>query len=335
MLADRATREQHELQRHLEEFMIERVIFDQADKHREDDAGPLLDIAAIRTNAHTLNVELARTRAVNQNVDAVLQLIRIGGQQLAPDRAFVAVQDSTDPRLQLAMAEAREDERSRLAREIHDGPAQVLTNAIYGIQIAEQVARRAPDQVGAELLRLRDLLKDGVTEIRRFMSDLRPTMLQDHGLIVTVRHYVDEYNKFFDKRFTFQAPADPVPLTPEQELTVFRVMQEALQNIHKHAGSGASASIDLAFDGSRLMLTIKDNGHGFDPGTVGPRSTSGAGLPGMRERAKLVGADLRIESAPGRGSTVVLELPLRAAPAKRTVENFDLQASGREREGTR
>ena len=334
-LSERAAREQSELQRHLEEFMIERVVFEQADRHREDDAGPLLDIAAIRTSAHELNVEILRTRALHQNVEAVLNLLRIGGQQLSGDRAFVAVQDTTDPRLQHAMVEAREDERSRLAREIHDGPAQVLTNAIYGIQIAEQVAKRAPEQVGAELVRLRELLKDGVAEIRRFMSDLRPTMLQDNGLTATLRYYVEEYNRFFGKEFTFTASSEPARLTPEQELTVFRVAQEALQNVHKHAGSGASASIELTADETQLLLTIEDDGHGFDPETVGPRPTSGAGLPGMRERAKLAGADLRLESAPGRGTMIILQLPLRPVSGARDVDNHELRASNREREGAR
>jgi len=334
-LAERAAHEQSELQRHLEEFMIERVIFDQADRHREEDAGPLLDIAAIRTNAHELNVSLARTRALHQNIEAVHHLLQIGGQQLAGDQAFIAVQDTTDPRLQHAMAEAREDERSRLAREIHDGPAQVLTNAIYGIQIAEQVARRSPEQVGAELLRLRELLKDGVAEIRRFMSDLRPTMLQDHGLVVTVHHYVGEYNRFFSKSFSLETTAEPLALTPEQELTLFRVIQEALQNIHKHAGSSANAAIVLSRDETRLLLTVSDDGHGFDPATIGPRATSGAGLPGMRERAKLAGADLRIESAPGSGTVVRLQLPLRPAPPARDANGADNSLIGRDREGAR
>lgn len=326
-LAEQAAREQGELQRHLEEFTLEPAVFLQADSHREEESGPLLDVAAMRAGALELNVELARTQAVHQNIEWVLSLLQLGSRQLAGDQAFLAVQDTSDPRLQQAMNEAREDERSRLAREIHDGPAQVLTNAIYGIQIAEQIARRSPELVGIELTRLRDLLKGGVAEMRRFMSDLRPTMLQDCGLVATLKHYIGEYNRFFEKDFTFTTFAEALPLTPQQELTVFRIVQEALQNIHKHAGSNANAEVCLRCDESHLVLSIRDDGNGFDPENVGPRVTSGAGLPGMRERAILSGADLCVDSTPGNGATIVLRLPLRSPTTSQDAGNLQLQAT--------
>jgi two-component system sensor histidine kinase DegS len=332
-LADAAAREQSELQRHLEEFTLDPTVFSQADMHREDDEGPLLDVAAMRSGAFELNVELARTQAAHQNIAWVLSLLQLGAKRLAGDEAFVAVQDTSDPHLLRAMTEAREDERSRLAREIHDGPAQVLTNAIYGIQIAEQIARRQPEQVGDELLRLRDLLKGGVAEMRRFMSDLRPTMLQDYGLAPTLRQYVDEYNRFFEKSFVFSCSEENFGLTPQQELTIFRIVQEALQNIHKHAGSAATASIQLEVADSILVLTIHDDGHGFDPEAVGPRLTSGAGLPGMRERASMSGIDLSIESLPGEGTTVVARLPLRSAAIGQEADTLQLQTSLNDRRG--
>jgi two-component system sensor histidine kinase DegS len=226
--------------------------------------------------------------------------------QLTPARAFRQIQETDDIRLQHAMNTAREDERRRLAREIHDGPAQVMANAIYAIQIAEQVARRAPDQVSEELLRTRELLKDGVAEIRRFMFDLRPTMLQDHGLSATLRRYVDDYNRFFGKKIEIQVD-EPLPtMTADQELTIFRIVQESLQNIHKHAGYDATASIHLSGQTGNIELIVHDTGRGFEPDAIVPRPGSGAGLPGMKERAKLAGAELTIESAIGAGTTVHL-----------------------------
>ena len=334
-VAEQAAREQGELLRHLEEFTLERNVFLQADSHREEETGPLLDVAAMRAGAAELNNELGQTQTARHNIEWVLSLIQLGAKHLGGDQAFVSLQDTTDLRLQLAMTEAREDERSRLAREIHDGPAQVLTNAIYGIQIAEQIARRSPELVVAELIRLRDLLKGGVAEMRRFMSDLRPTMLQDYGLAPTLKHYVEEYNRFFEKSFTFSVAEGLLPLTPQQELALFRIVQEALQNIHKHAGANASADVDLRCDDAELVLAIHDDGPGFDPATVGPRITSGAGLPGMRERARLVGAELQVESAPGEGTTVTVRLPLRTPTVGQDAGNLHLQTSLRDQEGAR
>jgi two-component system sensor histidine kinase DegS len=209
------------------------------------------------------------------------------------------------------MNSAREDERRRLAREIHDGPAQVLSNAIFAVHTTEQIAKRAPAQVADELALLRELLKDGVAEIRRFMFDLRPTMLQDLGLGPTLARYVDDYSRFFAKRVTLRCEDALPPLSPDQELTIFRIVQEGLQNVHKHAGAGADAAVDLAVIGNWLSLTIADTGRGFDPTTLTPRAGHGAGLPGMRERANLVGGEISVTSQVGVGSTISFRMPLR------------------------
>jgi two-component system sensor histidine kinase DegS len=309
-IASVATQEQTELQRFLEEFALEPTIYNRQPRV-DRGTGPLFDIDAMRAGAQDLAAEVARSVALRGNLTSVVQMIQVCQDQISNDHAFHSVQETADIRLQQAMNSAREDERRRLAREIHDGPAQVLTNAIYAIQIAEQVARRAPDQVAEELSRVRDLLKDGVSEIRRFMFDLRPTMLQDHGLSPTLRRYVEDYNRFFAKRIQLTV-AEPLPaLTPEQELTIFRIVQEALQNVHKHAGVEANATITLTHEESWLHLRIADTGRGFDPKGVVSRPGSGAGLPGMRERAKLAGADLNVTSAVGAGTTIQLRMRLR------------------------
>jgi two-component system sensor histidine kinase DegS len=136
-------------------------------------------------------------------------------------------------------------------------------------------------------------------------------MLQDQGLSPTQRRYVEDYNRFFAKRIQLKVD-EPLPaLTPDQELTIFRIVQEALQNVHKHAGVDASAAITLGHSDSWLHLTIKDNGRGFDPKGVVARPGTGAGLPGMRERAKLAGAELTVTSAVGAGTTIELRMRLR------------------------
>jgi two-component system sensor histidine kinase DegS len=305
----RAEQERTQLQRFLEEFALEQTVFHN-EPHLGGGTGPLIDIDALRRGAQELSDELNNAGALRGNVATAVQLVRAFREQFSGDRAFQPIHETADIRLQQAMNAAREDERRRLAREVHDGPAQVMANAIFAIEIAEQVARRAPDQVADELTRVRALLKDGVAEIRRFMFDLRPAMLQDQGLGPTLKRYVDDYNRFFAKRVSLEM-AEPLPLmTSEQELTIFRIVQEALQNIHKHAGVD-EAAISLAHLGQRLDLTIEDHGRGFHPSANVPRPGSGAGLPGMRERAKLIGAELAVDSAPGTGTHLHLSMTLR------------------------
>ena len=313
-LAAQATRERAELQRFLEEFALEQSIFGQR-AGGSDESGALIDTAALQRGSQELADGLQRAIALNANLTTALNVIRGVREQLSPERAFRDVQETADVRLQQAMNSAREDERRRLAREVHDGPAQVMANAIFAIEIAEQIARRAPDQVAEELSRVRLLLKDGVAEIRRFMFDLRPTMLQDQGLSPTLRRYIDDYNRFFGKRVQLHISASLPGLSDDQELTVFRTVQESLQNIHKHAMTD-DAIVELGEDSglASVTLVIADQGRGFRPAAQVPRAGSGAGLPGMKERAKLIGANLTIQSEPSAGTVVRLVMPLRQRP---------------------
>ncbi|MFL5761786.1 MAG: histidine kinase [Thermomicrobiales bacterium] len=310
-IATSLEQEQVELQRFLEEFALEPRIYHRPEPKVDGGSGPLFDIDAMREGIQELTTDLGRSVALRNNLSAALQLIQLCQDQLSEERAFRNVQDTADVRLQQAMNSAREDERRRLAREVHDGPAQVLTNAIYGVQIAEQVAKREPENVAEELSRVRLLLRDGVDEIRRFMFNLRPSILEEQGLAPTLKLHVESYRSFFARNVALSID-EPLPLmTGEQPLTIFRVVQEALQNVNKHAGPDAATTVGISYDDSYLYLIVRDTGRGFDPESIVPRPGAGAGLPGMRERARLIGADLSITSAPGDGTEVNLKMRLR------------------------
>jgi len=306
-LASDAEQELSQLQRFIEEFALERLVYDRHGVPDNRGAGPLFDIVAVREEAQSLAEELHRSVTFRGKLESALQLMRASQDQLSGAKAFQTVHETQDLPTQQAMNSAREDERRRLAREIHDGPAQVLANAIFAIEIAEQVGRRSPELVVEELSRIRQLLRDGVTEVRRFMFDLQPAMLQEQGLAATIRRYVDDYNRFFSKRVDLTI-GDGIPLmSPDQELTIFRIVQESLQNIHKHAMTDAG-KITLGGTDGRLHMVIIDEGRGFQHDSIVIRPGSGAGLPGMRERAVLVRAELSIESQPGVGTIVSLEM---------------------------
>lgn len=300
-------KDQSELQRFLAEFAT-----DLFPGSGDGEGGNLLfDVQAMRAGAEELRADATRAQALDANLAVAVQMVQSALDQIDADRVFTRVQETADLRLQQAMNAAREEERRRLAREIHDGPAQVLSNAIFAVHTAEQIAKRAPNQVAEELTQLRELLKDGVAEIRRFMFDLRPTMLQDLGLAPTLSRYVTDHGRFFGKKVELHCDEALPPLSPDQELTIFRIVQEGLQNVHKHAGPGAEAKVTIRGLGGAVVLAIEDNGRGFDTSIKVPRPDGGGGLPGMRERAKLVGADLSITSEPGAGTVVQLVMPLR------------------------
>ena len=324
-LAD-AEQERGSVQQFIDAFALEQEIQQMRQTARADEAVALFDIDHIQRERRDLEERVGRARALRSNLDAIAQVIRTCKEQLHDERVFRAPETADDVRIQQAMNAAREEERRRLAREIHDGPAQVLANAIFVVGIADQVVKREPDKVNEQLGDLKILLKDGVAEIRRYMFDLRPSMLEDQGLAPTLRYYVGEYNRMFAKRVDLAMREPLPPLSDDEELCIFRIVQEALQNIQKHAETDeAWIRLDCE-DGDadrdrRIELTVTDHGRGFNPATKSPRQGSGAGMPGMRERAKLIGAELSFESEPGRGTTVRLKLPRPALT--RTVETRD------------
>jgi two-component system sensor histidine kinase DegS len=203
----------------------------------------------------------------------------------------------------------QEAERARLAREVHDGPAQVLANTVMRLQLVEQMQKHQPEEVEGELERLRTALQEGLRDIRRFIFDLRPASLSDAGLLPTLRQYAQNYTEQFGVPIELNLPENLV-LSANQELVVFRVVQEALQNIHKHADATKVVVTLQQRQGGPLVVSVTDDGKGFDPKAARRNRPSSSGLVSMRERAATVGGSLRVESEPGSGTTITLELPM-------------------------
>lgn len=204
----------------------------------------------------------------------------------------------------------REEERVRLAREVHDGPAQVLANSLMILESCYSLAQQSNiEKLLLMLDRMRDSTREGLHEVRRFIADLRPGGLEEHGLAAALNEYTRSYNNAYDARVTIEA--EPLPRLPrEVEIVLYRIVQEALQNAHKYA-RGAHVTIRLARQGGRLHLTIRDDGPGFDPHEVARRAgRSNWGLTSMRERAELIGARFSVASSLGHGTEVTVILPL-------------------------
>jgi two-component system sensor histidine kinase DegS len=207
------------------------------------------------------------------------------------------------------IALGQEAERARLAREIHDGPAQVLANTVLRLQLVEQLMRQNPKEVEPEVSRVRAALQESLKDVRRFIFNLRPASLSDAGLIPTLRYYTRDFADQFGIDVELNMPENLV-LSANQELVVFRVIQEALQNVQKHAQANSIEVNVQQRPGGPLVVTITDDGIGFDPKVVRQSRTGSSGLVSMRERAATVGGTLKADSRAGTGTTITLTLPM-------------------------
>jgi len=197
----------------------------------------------------------------------------------------------------------QEDERRRFARELHDGVGQTLTALTLTLHAA--AAGRGRSEVGARLSSARRLAKDALLETHDLAERLRPARLEQIGLAAAVRDLGGRVGLPVRVQIGPGA-AETGLLDPGAAAEVYRIVQEALANAARHSGAPLARVVLAAKDGV-LRVVVDDEGHGFDPADV--RET-GLGLAGMRERAALLGAHLRVESAPGRGTRVALEVPL-------------------------
>src|SRR6185503_9518921 len=213
--------------------------------------------------------------------------------------------------VQMRIVEAQESERSRLAQEVHDGPAQVLSNAIFQVEYIERVLDTDTRAARTELRFLRDLLRRELGSVRTFISQLRPPVLDELGLDGAIADAIGRVTALTGLAIGAELTAPPDRLTGTQQTVVLRVLQEALQNVRKH-GAASAVTVASAIDGDDWVLTVRDDGRGFDVGSVAARGRRNFGLQFMRERAELIGAQFEVHSRPDGGTLVRLAIPVGA-----------------------
>ena len=222
------------------------------------------------------------------------------------DRAAVAV-DLSERVGRDALArvvKAQELERKRLARELHDETGQALTSILLGLKPLEQSART--DEERAAMASLRELVVSTLRDVRRLAVELRPSALDDFGLATAVERLADTFRDSTGMRVDVETQLGEVRLPPEVETALYRIVQEALANIVKHA-EATHVSILLTRKDFSVAAVVEDDGKGFDETDTGDDVL---GIVGMRERVGLVGGRLAIESGSGSGTTVAAEVPI-------------------------
>jgi signal transduction histidine kinase len=197
------------------------------------------------------------------------------------------------------------EERNRLARELHDSVSQKLFGLILSAESAGTLVDGDPAEARAEIVRLRALAQEAQEELRSLVFELRPPALESEGLAEALRKHVDVLRRVYRREIALDLAGAP-RRAPELEREVFRIAQEALQNALRHAGA-RQVRLRLAASDDRLELTVSDDGVGFEPNAPAIRSRR-LGLTSMEERAQAVGGTLTIESRPGHGTTVRLEV---------------------------
>lgn len=205
---------------------------------------------------------------------------------------------------------AQEDERKRIARELHDDTAQSLLLLSRRLEAMATPDMELPEAVVENLRSLRGLTKDTLYGVRRFSQDLRSPVLDDLGLLPALEGLMTGLLKEDAIEATLEVLGDQRRLPSETELTLFRITQEALRNISKHS-EAANVEVQVEFTDTNVHITISDDGKGFDlpEGLADLAQTGKMGLMGMQERAELLGGTLALRSEPGRGTTVVVKVP--------------------------
>ena len=215
--------------------------------------------------------------------------------------------------LGVQIIKAQEDERLRVSREIHDGPAQEMANLIYQASICERLVDTRPEEAKAGLQELRRQIRTCLADVRQIIFDMRPMSLDDLGLVPALRQLVSKLEERKILKTDFQVNGKERALEKHVEVTLFRIIQEGLNNIHRHAGV-SEGRLRLLFSPNDLSILISDEGRGFDMAETEEMRKSGTGnghfgILGMEERAKLIGASLNVISNPGEGTKIHVKLP--------------------------
>jgi len=268
---------------------------------------------ALRSDVETLTVdlgdrqaELAKLELAERSLERTWLFLERGDATLITEVGVPASEGDA----QMRIVEAQEAERSRLAQEVHDGPAQALSNTIFQVEYIERIIESDPLLARTELRFLRELLRRELGDVRAFISQLRPPLLDQLGLDGAINDTVEHMRTLTGLDITTDLDASANLLGDGQSTVALRVAQEALQNIRKHA-SATKVVVATRYDETGdWVLEVRDDGRGFDVGAVAARGRRNFGLQFMRERAELIGARFDVRSRPEGGTIVRLTIPV-------------------------
>jgi two-component system, NarL family, sensor histidine kinase DegS len=272
-----------------------------------------LNVERVQLEYEFLTARRAELKDQGQFLRSASQILadlqRMYGENGAPPTAAEGDKQFRDASRQVF--QIIEEERMRIARDMHDGPAQSMANLVLQAEILERLLDRNPKQLVTELAEFKNSVRNALEETRQLIFDLRPMTLDDLGLVPTLRKFIKEYGDRYGLATRFNVVGQERRLPGNTEGVLFRIIQEALTNVHKHARA-KMAEVTMNLQPSRVSVTVKDDGQGFDVARTEANlhKNKNLGLLSMRERAELEKGTLEIRSQPGRGTEVKVEIAL-------------------------
>ncbi len=214
---------------------------------------------------------------------------------------------------------AQEDERRRISTELHDGLAQWISSASYALQLGNaHLAKSNTKKAREEIQRANDIIHQSIKELRRIILNLHPSTLSELGMVGALQQNVKTFSMETDILGNFTINGDPRPLSSVQEITVYRVVSEALNNVRRHSGASV-VEVKLMYEPEDVVIEITDNGKGFNlDETLRTETAEGnLGLVSMRERAEMIGGNLKIDTSISKGTKITVSIPV---PAKQPAQ---------------
>jgi two-component system sensor histidine kinase DegS len=266
---------------------------------------------ALRRDEAVAGREVGHERATLTRIDLAIRSLENAWLFLNREDDSLVL-DPNDPAsaadAQMRIVEAQEGERARLAREVHDGPAQALSNGIFQVEVVERLLDRDEMLARAELRLLRDILNRELRSVRAYLSQLRPPLLADLGLSGAISDNAQQVGNIIGVPVAVELDDGLDDLPETVEIVILRVIQEALQNVRKHA-SATSVRVRVVREKDSWTVEIRDDGRGFDPDATPVSGRRNFGLQFMRERADLIGARFEVRSRPDLGTVVRMAIP--------------------------
>jgi two-component system sensor histidine kinase DegS len=255
---------------------------------------------------YTMRGQLEKLQSEQASLERLAQYLQRTASALQAMQAEAAARDHMP--VIVRIVEAQEAERQRLSRQIHDGPAQALSNFILQTEIAMRLFDIDAERARTELQSLKASATTTFQKVRDFIFDLRPMMLDDLGLVPTVKRYVDAYKEKTGLQVTLTVTGGDQRMESAREVVLFRGVQELLGNVRQHA-QATQVRLQIDMEPDRVRVTVEDNGKGFQVTSVLSGRTKASGLLALRERMELLGGQLTVDSPGGQGTRVVMEVP--------------------------
>jgi len=283
---------------------------------REDIQEAYANVLDTQQRLFTMRGQLEKLQSNQQNMARYLDLLRNVQEAAGLADLGSRIQERGDEGGEVALplivrvVEAQEREKQRLSRQMHDGPAQALTNLILQAEICERLFDTDPDRARAELINLKGAVAATFQKVKGFILNLRPMMLDDLGVVPTLRRYVDSYADNSGVLTNLTVTGKERRLESHREVTIFRLIQELLNNAYEY-GRASSVQINLDIGDQLVRASVEDNGSGFElTDALASPDADKLGLATMRERVEMLGGQIHFDSSLGRGTKASFEMPV-------------------------